>query len=122
MHRLAAADRTLREAGEPIVPWGPWGLDAPDRLLHVRGKILHAETRACNANIRKSGGELFRDIARIKLERMLTQGRKIEANVELRDEIAQSVSPENRWRATTPVEMDDTAAPRVIRDEIDFLR
>lgn len=60
-------------------------LDAPDRLLHVRGKILHAETRACNANIRKSGGELFRDIARIKLERMLTQGRKIEANVELRD-------------------------------------
>ena len=70
-------------------------LNAPDCILHVRGKILHAETCACHANVGKDGCELFCHVTRIKLECMLAQRRKVETNVELRDEIAQPLSPEN---------------------------
>jgi hypothetical protein len=51
---------------------------------------------------------------------MLTHCRKVEANVKSRDQITQSIRPEDGWGATTPMEMNDTSAPRVIGDEVDF--
>jgi hypothetical protein len=51
---------------------------------------------------------------------MLTHCRKVEANVKSRDQIAQSIRPEDGWGATTPMEMNDTSAPRVIGYAVDF--
>jgi hypothetical protein len=51
---------------------------------------------------------------------MLTHCRKVETNVESRNQITQSIRSEDGWGATTPMEMNDTSAPRVIGDEVDF--
>ena len=70
-------------------------LNAPDRILHVRRKVLNTETCACHANISKDGCDFFCYVTRIKLKCMLAQRRKVETNVKLRDQVAQPLGPEN---------------------------
>src|SRR5262245_53165668 len=86
----------------------------------MRRKVLDAQANPGDANIDERVSQRFRDITRIELECMFAQSRKIETSIELRHEIAQPADSENRGSPSTPVEMNDLTASRMVSDKVDF--
>jgi hypothetical protein len=84
------------------------------------GKILNAETRPRHADVGKRTRDILRDVSRIQLERMFSQCREIEMNVEQRNELAQQVWAEYGRGPSAPMQMNDPATPRVSGDQLDF--
>ena len=83
-------------------------------------KVLDSETCTRYADVSKRTREFFCDVTRIQLERVLTQCGKVKTDAELRNELTQPLWAKNGGGSSTPMEMNDPPALRMIGDEIDL--
>ena len=96
------------------------GLDAADRLLHVRREILHAEAGAVDAEADQDARERAVDMARIELDRVLAQAREIERLLEPGDDPGEVQAAERGRRAAAPVQVRHRMRADALGDEADL--
>ena len=85
------------------------GLDAVDRLLHLRIKILHAHRGAVEADLRERNDVFARKAARVNFDAGLDVRRELKMFVDDFTETADFIGLEERGRAAAEVELNRLA-------------
>ena len=95
-------------------------LHAADGALHLRRDVLHAEAGAVDADGGERAHQRAVDPARVELDRVLLEGRQIEARGQFRGHGLQPFRAEDRGRAAAPVQMGELAPGQALQ-QLDFL-